>query len=77
MRRIALLSLTVMLNGCGYNTWWNPPFTTGYNPNRPVSDSVNMSRVLGQDVAVKPLTENRLKRRHEPSYQLCSLPLTS
>ena len=56
MRRIALLSLTMMLNGCGYNTWWNPPFTTGYNPNRPVSDSVNMSRVLGRDVAVTPLT---------------------
>jgi hypothetical protein len=56
MRRIALLSLTMMLNGCGYNTWWNPPFTTGYNPNRPVSDSLNMSRVLGHDVAVKPLT---------------------
>jgi hypothetical protein len=56
MRRIALLSLTTMLSGCGYHTWWNPSFTTGYNPNMPISDSVNMSRVRGQDVAVKPLT---------------------
>ena len=56
MRRIALVSLTLMLGGCGYHTWWNPPFTTGYNPNVPVTDSVNMSRVLGQGVAVTPLT---------------------
>jgi hypothetical protein len=56
MRRIALLSLTMLVGGCGYNTWWNLPFSTGSNPNRPVSDSVNMNRVLGQDVAVKPLT---------------------
>ena len=55
MRRIALISLT-MLTGCGYHTWWNPPFTTGYNPNTPVTDSVNMSRVKGQGVAVTPLT---------------------
>ena len=27
MRRIALVSLTMMLGGCGYHTWWNPPFT--------------------------------------------------
>jgi hypothetical protein len=55
MRRIALVSLT-MLSGCGYHTWWNPPFTTGYNPNMPVTNSVNMSRVKGQSVAVTPLT---------------------
>ena len=54
MRRIALVSLT-MLGGCGYHTWWNPPFTTGYSPNTPVTNSVNMSRVKGQDVAVTPL----------------------
>ncbi len=54
MRRIALVSLT-MLSGCGYHTWWNPPFTTGYSPNTPVTNSVNMSRVKGQDVAVTPL----------------------
>jgi hypothetical protein len=55
MRRIALVSLT-MLGGCGYHTWWNPPFTTGYNPNTPVTNSVNVSRVKGQGVAVTPLT---------------------
>jgi hypothetical protein len=55
MRRIALVSLT-MLSGCGYNTWWNPPFTTGFSPNTPVTTSVNMSRVKGQGVAVTPLT---------------------
>ena len=55
MRRIALISLT-MLSGCGYHTWWNPPFTTGFNPNAPVTISVNMSRAKGRDVAVTPLT---------------------
>jgi hypothetical protein len=55
MRRIALISLT-MLSGCGFHTWWNAPFTTGYNPNVPVTNSVNMSRVKGRDVAVTPLT---------------------
>jgi hypothetical protein len=55
MRRIALVSL-MMLSGCGYHTWWNPPFTTGYSPNTPVTTSVNMSRVKGRDVAVSPLT---------------------
>jgi hypothetical protein len=54
MRRIALVSLT-MLSGCGFHTWWNPPFTTGYSPNTPTTDSVNMSRVKGQGVAVTPL----------------------
>jgi hypothetical protein len=55
MRRIALVSLT-MLSGCGYHTWWNPPFTTGYSPNTPVTNSVNVSRVKGRDMAVSPLT---------------------
>jgi hypothetical protein len=55
MRRIALVSLT-MLSGCGYNTWWNPPFSTGYSPNMPQTASVNMRRVQGRDVAVTPLT---------------------
>ena len=55
MRRIALLSLTI-LSGCGYNTWWNAPFTTGTNPNLPVSDSENMTRVMGGGVAASPLT---------------------
>jgi hypothetical protein len=56
MRRIALVSLTLMLGGCGYNTWWNPPFSTGTNPNLPVTNSVNMGRVMGQGIAVTPLT---------------------
>ena len=56
MRRIVLVSLTTMLGGCGYHTWWNPPFSSGYNPNVPVTDSINMSRVLGEGVAVTPLT---------------------
>jgi hypothetical protein len=56
MRRIALLSLTTLLGGCGYNTWWNAPFTTGYNPNAPIADSVNVRRAMGEGVAVTPLT---------------------
>jgi len=55
MRRIALLGLTVALGGCGFNTWWNPPFTTGLDPNRPVSNSDNLRRVMGEDVPVTPL----------------------
>jgi hypothetical protein len=55
MRRIALVSLT-MLSGCGFHTWWNPPFTTGYSPNTPETASVNMRRVKGGDVAVTPLS---------------------
>ncbi|MSP03088.1 MAG: hypothetical protein EXR07_18875 [Acetobacteraceae bacterium] len=56
MRRIALLSLMTMLGGCGYNTWSAPPFSTGTNPNLPITNSVNMSRVMGYGVAVTPLT---------------------
>ena len=56
MRRIALLSLTLALSGCGYNTWWNPPFTGGRSPNVPVLDSENMRRVTGASVAVAPLS---------------------
>jgi hypothetical protein len=55
MRRIALVCLTTTLGGCGYHTWWNPPFSTGYDPNVPVVDSDNLSRVMGRDVAVTPL----------------------
>jgi hypothetical protein len=50
MQRIALISLCIALSGCGFNTWSNIPFTTGSNPNLPVSDSENMQRVLGQQV---------------------------
>lgn len=56
MKRIALLSLTLLLSGCGYKTWWNPPFTGGYNPNMPINDSENMRRVLGQEPSLPPLT---------------------
>ena len=31
MRRCAMLGLALMLAGCGYNTWWNPPFTPAPN----------------------------------------------
>jgi hypothetical protein len=56
MRRIASLTLALTLSGCGYNTWWNPSFTGGYNPNQPASDSENMRRAQGQEPSVSPLT---------------------
>jgi hypothetical protein len=56
MRCIVIASLTMTLGGCGYNTWWEPPFSTGTNPNLPLTNSLNMTRVLGQGVAVTPLT---------------------
>jgi len=56
MQRIALACLCLALSGCGFNTWWNPPFTTGFNPNLPVSDSENMRRVMGEDVEAPMLT---------------------
>jgi hypothetical protein len=56
MRRIASFILALMLSGCGYNAWWNPSFTGGYNPNRPVSDSENMRRAQGQEPSIPPLT---------------------
>jgi hypothetical protein len=56
MQRIASFTLALMLSGCGYKTWWNPPLTGGYNPNMPVSDSENMRRVQGQEPTVPPLT---------------------
>jgi hypothetical protein len=56
MRRIALLSLTLALSGCGYNTWWNFPLTGGSNPNLPSGDSENMLRVRGEEPAVERLT---------------------
>jgi hypothetical protein len=56
MQRIALLTLALMLSGCGYKTWWNPPFTGGYNPNLPRTDSENMRRVQGEEPAVPTLT---------------------
>jgi hypothetical protein len=56
MRRIVFLSLALTLSGCGYKTWWNPPFGTGRNPNLPVSDSENMNRVLGSQATAEPIT---------------------
>jgi hypothetical protein len=55
MRRTALLILALGLSGCGYKTW-NPLSDGGSNPNRPVGDSENMLRVLGQEPPVQPLT---------------------
>ena len=56
MRRIASLTLALTLSGCGYKTWWNPPFTVGSNPNLPLSDSENMARVQGHEPDVAPMT---------------------
>lgn len=56
MRRIALACLCLALSGCGYDTWWNAPFTSGSNPHFPAGDSENMRRVMGQDVQVPALT---------------------
>lgn len=56
MRRFASLTVALILSGCGYKTWWNPPFTEGYNPNLPVSVRENMLRVQGQEPAVPTLT---------------------
>jgi len=56
MRRIAFTCLCVALSGCGYNTWWNPPFTSGSNPNFPAGDSENLRRVMGEQVETPALT---------------------
>jgi hypothetical protein len=55
MRRFATLGLALTLAGCGYQTWWNPPFTTGNQPNAPTGESENLMRARGQHVAVAPL----------------------
>jgi hypothetical protein len=56
MRRFVLAGMTMALSGCGYSTWWNPPFSSGSNPHVPLTNSVNMERVQGGGVAVTPLT---------------------
>jgi hypothetical protein len=56
MWRIALLGLALTLSGCGYQSWWNAPFTSGNNPNEPTGDSENMLRVRGQEPAIAKLT---------------------
>jgi hypothetical protein len=55
MRRIALLALTGLLSGCGYQTWWNPPLSSGYNPNTPHEDSENLRRVMGAGTQSDPI----------------------
>jgi hypothetical protein len=55
MRRIALLGLALCLSGCGYKTWWNPPFTGGYNPNLPSDNSENTQRALGHLTDATPI----------------------
>jgi len=56
MRRFATLALALLLGGCGYHTWWNPPFTTGNLPNAPKGDSENLMRAEGSAPSVTPLT---------------------
>jgi len=56
MRRVTLTCLCLALSGCGYNTWWNAPFSSGTNPNMPAGSSENMRRVMGQDVDSATLT---------------------
>jgi hypothetical protein len=56
MRRIARTCLCLALSGCGSGTWSDPPFSTGSNPNLPVSNSENMRRAMGEVVEVQPLT---------------------
>ena len=56
MRRVALTCLCLALSGCGYQTWYNPPFTTGTNPNFPAGDSENIRRVMGEQVQAPALT---------------------
>ena len=55
MRPIALLGLLLTLSGCVSSTWWNPPFTTGYDPHLPIGDSANLRRVIGDRTAPEPL----------------------
>jgi len=56
MRRFALLCLALMLAGCGYQTWWNVPFTGGgRQPYAPTGDAENLLRAKGEPVEVTPL----------------------
>jgi hypothetical protein len=56
MRRFASLGALLLLSGCGYSTWWNPPFTGGFNPHKPVGESENMQRVEGAQVVPPALS---------------------
>jgi hypothetical protein len=56
MRRLMMFGLLIVLGGCEGNTWWNPPLTSGTSPNMPRGDSINLRRITGTAVAVRPLT---------------------
>jgi hypothetical protein len=56
MRRIALASLCLALSGCGYDTWSNPPFSSGNNPHFPAGESENLRRVTGEQFQTPTLT---------------------
>lgn len=56
MRRVATLGLALTLAGCGYHTWWNPPYTSVSQPYAPTGDAENLLRAKGDNVAVQPLT---------------------
>jgi hypothetical protein len=43
----------------GYNRRWNPPFTAGYGPKLPESNSENMRRVQGREPSNSPLTSEQ------------------
>ena len=60
MRRIASVTLALLLSACGYGDLVNPPFTAGYNPNLPISNSENMRRIKGQ--GFRPAADNRAGR---------------
>lgn len=55
MRRFASLGVVLLLSGCGYSTWWNPPFVNVSNSHLPRGDSENMRRAMGQTISPAPL----------------------
>ena len=55
MKRIVWLGFLLLLSGCGYKTWWNAPFSSGNDPNVPVIDAENMSRVQGREPSAPAL----------------------
>ncbi len=63
MRRIILLGSLLLLPGCqfagnpfdGFGGFMGDTTTVNLNPNRPVGDSENLSRAMGQDVSPAPL----------------------
>jgi hypothetical protein len=56
MPRFALLGLALLLAGCGYNTWWKPPYTGANQPYAPSGDAENLQRAKGLPVTAQPLT---------------------